>query len=553
MGASSASTRVVRFAKDHSGLILLGALMATSALWLFYYRVNLNFTTDDWSFVIGRESGTISDFLDPHNEHISIIPVAIYKVFLQVFGMGSPMPLHVFSVMVFLLAVLALFYYLKSLAGEIPALFGCAIILFLGSAFEHLLWIFQLGFSISLGSGLMALIMLRREDRKGDRLACLFLCICMLSNSIGIAFVVGTAVNLLLRAGGLRKLFPLVWIVAIPTAIYVIWWIGWGHTATATGVTFDNFVYSPEWVFEAFRLSLGVLTGTFNAGGAAGAEFMRLVAAIVIGIIAITFYRRRKLPGPFLVALSIALTFWCLAAINGRAFDANRYLVPGAMFVLMMLAGALDGYRFRARDSWILAGIALVAIAPNIHAMSEGYQNSFKPASDKGIASLTALDIARRGNGPAASVGMNVEGTLRYESQFYFAASDKYGSPAWNEVEIDEASPQARSWIDETLLNILPISMTSGKAADSSRSCNKVRAADGGGESLIVPGDKFTVRPRQDVLVLFKRFADSNAGSLPVARGGRTTVVRIPADNSARPWRVSFDGRGVVALCPDDS
>ncbi len=69
--------------------------MAASAALLLHYRASLNFMLDDWAFVIGREDGKISDFLDPHNEHISVIPVAIYKLFLAVFGMGSPWPLQI--------------------------------------------------------------------------------------------------------------------------------------------------------------------------------------------------------------------------------------------------------------------------------------------------------------------------------------------------------------------------------------------------------------------------------------------------------------------------
>ena len=82
-------------------LILLGALMVASAAWLIHYRVRLGFFLDDWQFVIGRHGEGIGNYLDPHQEHIVVIPVAIYKLFLNVFGMGTPMPLQIFSILVF--------------------------------------------------------------------------------------------------------------------------------------------------------------------------------------------------------------------------------------------------------------------------------------------------------------------------------------------------------------------------------------------------------------------------------------------------------------------
>ena len=196
--------------------------MLVSATLLIYYRSSLNFMLDDWGFIIYREEGGIGDFLDPHNEHISILPVAVYKFLLSTFGMGSAMPLHVLSVIIFLVSVFVLFLYLKPLVGKPAALIGCSVVLFFGAAWEDLLWAFQIGFSISMATGIGALIMLRRQDGFGDRVACLLLVISVISTSLGIPFAVGAAVCLLTAArepllpplhsrgscGRLRRLVP---------------------------------------------------------------------------------------------------------------------------------------------------------------------------------------------------------------------------------------------------------------------------------------------------------------------------------------------------------
>ena len=525
--------------------------MAASAALLFHYRAGLNFMLDDWAFVIGREDGNIGDFLDPHNEHISVIPVAIYKVFLAVFGMGSPWPLHIFSLALFMLAVGVLFFYLKPLSGEPLALLGCAVILFLGSAWEDLLWIFQLGFSISLASGLGALIMLRRQDRKGDRLACLLLVVCILSTSLGIPFMAGATVDLLLRREGFRKFLSRIWIVAVPAAVYAAWWLGWGHTAES-GLSAHNAAGAPKYVFEAFRLNVGILTGAFKVDGAKGIDLMRFLAVVLVAGTGFWLYRRRRLPKPLLVAIAIGLAFWGLAALNqipGREFNASRYLLPGAIFVLMMLGGALDGYRVRLRYVGAVAAVAAVAVATNIHAMSGGYNDVFKPLSDKGIAGLTALDIARLGDEPAAFVGVNYNDTALIDSREYYDAEAKYGSPAWDSGEIEDSTDAARQKIDQTLLAALPVTSKVKGTGTPTGSCVKAKAAPKGSATLPVPGGRFAVRPRVNVFISMQRYADEGVLSLLDAEGGKTTIVTVPKDNSALPWRVGFLGTGPVALC----
>lgn len=527
--------------------------MLASAALIFHYRSGLNFMLDDWSFVIGRENGNAGDFLDPHNEHISVIPIAIFKVFLAIFGMGSPWPMHVFSVALFMLLVGVLFFYLKPLSGEPLALLGCAVILFLGSAWEDLLWIFQLGFSISLASGLGALMMLRRQDRTGDRLACLLLVVCILATSLGIPFMAGAAVDLLLRREGFRKFLSRVWIVAVPAAIYAIWWLGWGHTAPSA-VSVDNAVGAPEYVFEAFRLNVGVLTGAFDINGDTGLTIMRLLAVVLIAFTGGWLYRKRRLPKPLLVAAAVALAFWGLAALNqipGRGFSASRYMLPGAVFVLMMLAGALDGYRVRLRYVGAVAAVSVVAIVTNIQAMSSGYDIFFKPLSDKGTAAVTALEIARLGDEPETYVGVNFDDSALIDSRRYYDAEAKYGSPAWDSEDIEAATDKARQKIDRTLIGALPITGTVETGKGSTGACKVTVATPKGSESLPLPGAgrRFAVRPRNDVFIAMQRYGDEGVLTLLTAPAGRTTLMSVPRDNSSRPWRVGFSGTGRVLLC----
>ena len=111
-----------------------------------------------------------------------------------------------------------------ALAGTLP-------ILVLGPAWDDLLWPFQLGFFASMSAGLGALLAFERRDRRGDLVACALLVVAISFSSLGLPFIAGAAVLVGWDRNRLRR----AWIVAVPAALYALWWLGWGREA-------DNFV-----------------------------------------------------------------------------------------------------------------------------------------------------------------------------------------------------------------------------------------------------------------------------------------------------------------------
>ena len=59
--------------------------------------------------------------------------VVIYKLLLAAFGMSSPLPFHVASTLVYLLAAVLLFAYARRRVGDWLALMGTIVILFFGA------------------------------------------------------------------------------------------------------------------------------------------------------------------------------------------------------------------------------------------------------------------------------------------------------------------------------------------------------------------------------------------------------------------------------------
>jgi hypothetical protein len=79
-------------------------------------------------------------------------------------------------------------------------------VLFLGPAFDDLIWDFQTGLNGSLAFGLGALLMLERGDRRGDLSACVLLSIGMTFSSLELPFIAAALVDVLLRPERLRRL-----------------------------------------------------------------------------------------------------------------------------------------------------------------------------------------------------------------------------------------------------------------------------------------------------------------------------------------------------------
>src|SRR5262245_55541518 len=172
-------------------VICLAVALFASGVLLVALGSHLVFEGDDWNVVLDRRGHSPSDFLDPHQGHLVLGVVLVYKLLLVAFGMSSPIPYHAASTLLYLVAAALLFVYMRPRVGDWLALFGTTVILFFGASALDLLPSFQIFFSGSMAAGLGALLMLDRGDRRGDVAACLLLLISISFSELGIAFSVG--------------------------------------------------------------------------------------------------------------------------------------------------------------------------------------------------------------------------------------------------------------------------------------------------------------------------------------------------------------------------
>jgi hypothetical protein len=528
-------------------VLLLAAGAAASALLLLALGSKLTFLLDDWDFLLHRPGFTAHSILDPHNEHISIAPILIYKALLATVGMDSSLPYLAVDVALVVATAVLLFVYLQRRVDPWLALLGAALVLTLGPAYEDLLWDFQMGFTGSLACGLAAILMLERRDGRGDVLACGLLTVGVTFSSLGLPFIVAAAVDVALRGHRLRRLY----VIAVPTLLFAVWWAGWGHTAK-TYFSVHNVTTTPEFVLDAAAGVFASLFGLVETSPGVPAQFdwgkPLLVAALGIG--AWRLHRIGRVPQDLWIALALAGTFWILAGFDVsplRSPTESRYLLPGAVFVLMIAGELLRGVRV-PRVGVAIAYVAAVAVvAPNLSVLRDAYLG-YRNTSDVIKAELGSVEIARdrivfpiRLDENIATIYFNVT------SSAFLSAADRYGSPADDPAQIAAAPEPARVAADKVLGRALFIGLT--PSLGPLRNCQRVPAPGG---TLRLPPGGVSIRtsPRADAELSLRRFATASFPVvLPPLPRGQVSTLRIPTDRAVEPWELELRSNGPAGVC----
>ena len=227
---------------------VLGALMFIDAVLLLYMGRSLTFYYDDWNFVTQDYGGGIHSLLAPHVGNISVFPIAVYKVLFHLVGLNHYAVFRLVVIALHLVSAGLIFVLASRRIPRVPALLAMALVLFLGAAWEDLLWAFQIGYMLSIAGGLAAWVLLERKDRLGDLGAMVCLVIAAGSSSLGIPVMVGVAVELAWRRQWRRG-----WIVAIPVVLYLLWYAGYGESQ----VTRESLIHAPGFVEDLAAAAFG--------------------------------------------------------------------------------------------------------------------------------------------------------------------------------------------------------------------------------------------------------------------------------------------------------
>ncbi|HEV2791378.1 MAG TPA: hypothetical protein VGV69_08795 [Solirubrobacterales bacterium] len=542
-------------------VLILVAALALAVAGTLALTSGMTFFQDTWGLLMNRRDLTADALFLPHNEHLVVFPALIEMLLMRVFGLSSALPEYVLLTLFLAATAALLFVYLRRRVGDWLALFGALIVLTLGPAWEVLLWPFEITFIGPILFGLAMLLALERRDRRGDVAACAFLVLAIGFSGLGICFIAAAVVAVLMgpRETWLRRAYVFV----VPLLLYAAWWVGWGHDAESH-ISLRNILASPRFVYDSLAWALQSMFGL--APGVGGAPDLSWGRALLVGVaILLGFWLLRGRPRPQVhpglwPIAAAAFANWFLTAFNafpGRDPSSSRYQYAGVVFVLMIVANLLNGVRPGRKTLAAAAAVTLLAIGPNLVSLEDG-RDQLEPQSVLTRADTAALEIASRTVDPELQLTLPLAGTpslINIQAGEYLEAVEEYGSPAYSPAELAAAPEAGRRQADILLSQALPLSTEvrlGGLRRSEGSACV---AVPGGGEAVadvpLRPGlTRIEVTPGPEAEFSLRRFA---VEEFPVptegAPGGSVTLLRVPRDNSDRPWHLHVEAEQAARVC----
>jgi hypothetical protein len=562
--------RLTRLEASRLTWIALAVLLASTAAFLLHETRGTTFWFDEWDWAMRRRGNDLGTFLRPHNEHLSLIPLALYRVLFATAGMTDYAPYRVMVTVAHLGLVVLLFVYARRRVGNVAALFAATVFLLLGPAWQNILWPFQTGSLISLVAGLGVLLCLDRGDRTGDVAACGLLAVSLASSGIGLPIAVGVTVEVLWR-----RRWASVWIVAVPMALYAVWWVGYQHTALVR----HNIVVTPGYAADAAAGALSALVGLAGPPTPGGGETVGWGRPLLVAALAALAWRlpRMNVPPRIPALIAMAVSFWVATALRRAAISTpyeGRYLYISALILLLLGIELARGVRLSPRALAVAAVAVAAIVVANLGDMRDGGR-MLRDQAVLARSALGGLELARQFAKPN-TVLTSFPGYpfVVIEAPLYFDAARALGSPAMSADEIAAAPEPARQVADANFVLLHGVALAPGRSAAARGSAPVVDGAALGTAATRGPCVAFTptdVRagettptldltlPRAGVLVRavggpaavsVRRFAETfPATPLATVGPGASGVLRIDGDDAPQPWHVRLAPQGRVTAC----
>lgn len=536
------------------GLVMSGGL-------LLDLTARVGFLSDEWNLLIVRQGWGPNQFLEHFNGHPMMAPVLIYKLLLEIFGMDSARPMQIAAIGTFLLMNVVLFIYLRRRVGDWPALIGTFLILFLGAAFEDLLWAFQIGYFGSLAAGIGALIALDRDDREGDIAASVLLVVSIAFSSLGLAFIAAAVVEWILNPRDRRRRL---FVPGAAFILYAIWWIGWGSRESLNSMNPELSISVlpkvPGFMFDAFSAGLTSLAGLATGDGFEPEQPNLIVGQLAaISLLGLAIWRVRKIgypPRELLITagglaallLLFALgqdSFASYGAGNERPPTVSRYQLPIAVFILLASATLLRGVEIK-RWGLVVAGVlTLLAITSGVGLMTDRARGQWETASSLSKAKLTGIEASRPDSMPGYRFRPSAGFLMPAES--YFRAVDDHGSPAFSAIGIRGEDQTLRLTADAGLIEATGVGITGTPAPVASSTCRKLAV----GRTLdLSPGSYVVINSgTTELSVNLARLSDPPGILVGAILPGSRAGLDLPKGALDDPWTISFAGEGPAGVC----
>lgn len=536
---------------------LLAAMMLIEAALLLYMGRGLSFFYDDWDLVTHDYGGGIHSLLAAHVGNPVLFPVAIYKVLFHLVGLDHYTVFLLVVVILHLTCGGLVFVLAAKRIPRAPALLAAALILFLGAAWEDLLWAFQVTYMLSVAGGLAAWVLLERDDRWSKVAATLCLVVAAGSSSLGIAIMIGVIAEL---AWGRR--WRSGWIVLIPVLLYALWYLGYGENQ----ITANGLINAPGFAEDMAAAAFGGLIGRALEWG----RPLALLGALLLG-------RRILRPLPLSARLAgllaTGLSLWAITAVARSTIsqpEASRYIYLGAIVTVLAGVELLHDVTITLRSTalaTVLTGVCALAGLTVLHAGATGLRSTSKTVT----AELGALELAAA----YAPSGYQVdpERAPQIMAGPYLHTVRAIGSsPADTPAEIATADPASRAAADGLLMalevpKLVPYKVTKRSATTPRLTVSAlVSATQISQEDCVeltpLPGATMTgvlVLPREAVVLhdrgtaptslALRRFADTFMPLAGAVAPLGVAKLAIPPDDGRQPWSLQVASSSSLSIC----
>jgi hypothetical protein len=506
------------------------------------------FFYDEWNFVLGRRSGGLDAFLEPHNGHLSLLPVALYRGLFDTFGLQHYAPYRFAGAFVHatVASLVALLVGRRTANAWVGVAAG-SVVLLLGTGWQNILWPFQVGFMGSVAATLGVMLCLEARSRPGDVAAAALLTIALACSGLGVPATIAATVMLLCQRSSLRRFA----VVAIPTVVYGLWYVTYGEPQARA----SNLNSAPRYIANA-------AAGAFMALGDLSLRTGRVVLVLAIVGLVIAVWRRRGISATGAGAFVFLLSFWTLTALSRAEVGtplASRYVYVGAVFLVVLTAEALPPLPGFVPAVLSLC-LAMLVIWGNAAVFRRGAGGLRETSAVVGAELAVAEQHGAAANGwlvldsqraPALSLGA------------YLAAVADLGSPAPPMAALPHLPPIARSEADRVALMLAPPIVSSGlpavggppptladpaEPAPGLPAC--VLTAPGVPAIADVPDTGLFIRGDLPVSLTYMRFGDVPLTANPETIDPGEPVLNPPrADAVKLPWRVEVDSPTPVLVC----
>jgi hypothetical protein len=522
-------------------------LAAAGLLFLALYQYllrDVGLAIDEWAWLLYRPV-SFHGLLDPYNKQPIIGQILVYRSWTTTLGVAHRAPLTL-GYAAMHLAVASLVYVMaRRRVGAWPALGVAVLVLFMGRAWETLLFPGTLSFMLPTLAACVAWSALDRSPRPPTQVAVAgLLAVAGLSGGLIPAVLAGLSAELV-AARAWRRL----WIVAAAAAPLGAWYVvqaNIDHVVAGAGRDYIQLEWDPgalvTWAGKLVAAAAGATVGLPPEGGLA------VLAVVGVGLFA---WRRtarssNRFPTPRALGLAVALTVAVLVSGVARSKDtpptSSRYLYFPAIVLLLLACEGAAGLPVPRTRLAAIGGGAVVAGALflGVQELRDG-KVFYRRASDGTAARMGALRLVAGRLPPSQLV---VEPSrLAYSPTSVENVHRRFGdAPIHTPARLARALPESRAAADQVLASAL--------VRPAPRAPAGCRLLAGGDTGALPRGDWIVaVRAGRPTVLELRRFADAGGGVRIPVSSSHELAVRVADVTVARPWRLRAPGAS-IRICP---